>query len=102
MRIRVRPKPVAYDVTVAPGLIARAGSLLRRTHRGSTAVVVTDRTVDRLHGARLVRSLASAGFSVRRDVLPVGERAKSDLDRLEMEKRQLEQRLRTLEGSSSR
>jgi len=29
-------------------------------------------------------------------------RAKSDLDRLEMEKRQLEQRLRTLEGSSSR
>jgi len=77
MRIRVRPKPVAYDVTVAPGLIARAGSLLRRTHRGSTAVVVTDRTVDRLHGARLVRSLASAGFSVRRDVLPDGERAKS-------------------------
>jgi serine protease Do len=29
-------------------------------------------------------------------------RAKSDLDRLEIEKRQLEQRLRTLEGSSSR
>ena len=29
-------------------------------------------------------------------------RAKSDLNRLEMEKRQLEQRLRTLEGSSSR
>jgi hypothetical protein len=29
-------------------------------------------------------------------------RAKSDLNRIEMEKRQLEQRIRTLEGSSSR
>ena len=76
-RIRIRPRSVAYDVTVAPGLLARAGSLLRRAHGGSVAAVVTDRTVDRLHGARLVRSLTSAGWTVRRDVLPDGERAKS-------------------------
>jgi 3-dehydroquinate synthase len=77
IRVRVRATSQAYEVLVAPGLLARAGSLLRRTHDGSMAAVVTDRTVDRLHGARLVRSLQDAGWTVRRDLLPDGERAKS-------------------------
>ncbi len=77
IRVRIRVAPAEYEVRVAPGLLARAGSLVRSVHRGAVAAVVTDRTVDRLYGAKVVRSLEAAGFEVSRSVLPAGERAKS-------------------------
>jgi 3-dehydroquinate synthase len=73
----VRPRRVRYRVHVGPGLLGRAGDLLLRHRRGGTLLLVTDRTVARLYGARVRSSLKRAGFDVHLTVLPAGERTKS-------------------------
>ena len=77
IEVRIRAATASYGIRVERGLLARAGALLRQVHDGSVAAVVTDRTVDRLYGARFARALESKGWRVRRAVLPDGERAKS-------------------------
>jgi 3-dehydroquinate synthase len=73
----VRRAPARYRIQVRRGLLGRAGGLLRRHRRGGTALLVTDRTVLRLYGARVTASLRRAGFDVIVTALPPGERAKS-------------------------
>ena len=75
--LTVRRPPVRYRIQVRRGLLDSAGSLLRTHHRGGTALLVTDRTVDRLYGARVRASLRRAGFDVIAAVLPPGEPTKS-------------------------
>ncbi len=77
IRIRVRAGRIDYPVRVGRGLLARAGALLRTVHSGETAALVTDRTVGRLYGARVQRSLTRAGYRVIRASLRDGEGAKS-------------------------
>jgi len=78
IRARVPQRDLAYPIRVEPGLLERAGRILREADRdGITALLVTDRTVGRLYGERVTRSLERSGFRVVRTVLPDGERAKS-------------------------
>lgn len=88
IRLRMPRRSVEYRIVFGEGLLDRAGRLLhgigsRRRARGSggsggSALLVTDRTVGALYGARVERSLERAGFRVlRRTTLPAGERAKS-------------------------
>lgn len=76
-QVRVRRPAVQYRIVVRAGLLARAGELVRRHRRGGTLLLVTDRTVARLYGRKVLRSLRGAGFDVMTTVLPAGERAKS-------------------------
>jgi 3-dehydroquinate synthase len=66
-----------YEVLIGPGLIGRAGALARPLLRAPRLAVVMDETVQRLHGAALEASLASAGIAAHPIVIPPGEEAKS-------------------------
>ncbi|MGE5174750.1 MAG: 3-dehydroquinate synthase [Hyphomicrobiales bacterium] len=76
-RVRIPGSPVRYPVHAAPGLIRRAGALARPFAAGGRVALVSDRTVDRLYGARVARSLGGAGLRVDRYTFPPGERSKS-------------------------
>jgi 3-dehydroquinate synthase len=75
--VTVRRPRIRYRVVVRPGLLREAGERLLRHRRGGALLLVTDRTVDRLYGARVTASLRRAGFEVHATVLPPGERTKS-------------------------
>jgi 3-dehydroquinate synthase len=66
----------SYPIHVGPGLIARAGELLRPLARGPVPVV-TDAHVAEMHLAALLQALGAAGLDARPIVLPPGEQTKS-------------------------
>ncbi|MEQ8965718.1 MAG: 3-dehydroquinate synthase [Azospirillaceae bacterium] len=70
-----------YEIRIGPGLIDRAGALMRPVLPRPRVIVIADERVRALHGDRLARALAEA--DIRADVLPVppGEASKS-FDRL--------------------
>ena len=67
----------SYTIVVEPGVLNAVGSRLREIAAGSRAVVVSDATVMRLHGAGVVKSLETAGFTVTIVEVPEGEAAKT-------------------------
>ncbi len=73
----VRLGPVAYDIVIGPGLLARAGEAVAPLLSRPRAVVLTDETVAALHGPALEASLRAAGLSVDRVTVPAGEATKS-------------------------
>ena len=76
-RLPVRTAAGGYDVVIGSGLLARAGALLAPVLPQKRVVVVTDSTVDALHGAALAAGLAEAGFEMAKLVVPPGEQSKS-------------------------
>ncbi len=79
MTIRVRAARVAvsYPVRVSHGLLERAGPILRSARTPKQVLVVTDRTVERLHAPRFLSSLRRAGFDPRVIAIQPGERSKT-------------------------
>jgi 3-dehydroquinate synthase len=67
------PQTPKYDITVAPGLLERAGSLLRDVSKSAKAAVVTDSNLAATHLPALVRSLNQGGFETVTTTLPAGE-----------------------------
>jgi len=82
--LRVELGARGYDILVGPGLLARAGELMRPVLRHERVFVVTDETVAGLHLAGLQRSLDAAGIAHEAFVLPPGEGTKdfAHLERL--------------------
>lgn len=76
-RVRVDLADRGYDIVIREGLLDRVGEFLLPLTKGPAAVVVTNHTVKRLYGARLLRSLKAAGFKPTVLSLPDGERTKS-------------------------
>lgn len=76
-RVRVDLADRGYDIIIQTGLLDQAGKHLLPLTKSSNAVVVTNTVVNRLYGARLKRSLQSAGFRTSVICLPDGERTKS-------------------------
>jgi 3-dehydroquinate synthase len=73
--IHVPPRP--YQARIENGLLARAGALLAELLPQSSSVfVVTSPPIRRRWGAKLVRSLVSAGFKPQVALIPDGEPAK--------------------------
>ncbi len=66
----------AYDVHVAPGLVARAGGLIAPLLRRPRVAVVTDEAVGALHLEALRAGLAAAGIKMASLALPPGEATK--------------------------
>lgn len=66
----------AYDILIGPGLLDRAGDLIRGVAASDRLVVIADAAVAQLHGARLEASLAGAGFRVDVIQVPSGEASK--------------------------
>lgn len=67
----------SYDIRIGVGLLDRAGELCRGAlPRARRLAVVTDSTVGPLYGARVLDSLAAAGFAPRLVTVPAGESSK--------------------------
>jgi 3-dehydroquinate synthase len=66
-----------YDVLIGPGLLDRAGALIRPLAGRARLAVVMDETVRALHGERLMAGLAAAGITAHPLVIAPGEAAKS-------------------------
>jgi 3-dehydroquinate synthase len=65
-----------YDIAIGPGLIDRAGELSARLLPAPKAIIVSDDTVARLYGARLVASFKKAGVEAATITVPAGESSK--------------------------
>ena len=83
-RIRVELEARSYDIAIGPGALDALAELRALRLRLKRVFVVTDQTVDALHGAALRHALESAGFQAETIVLPPGEATKSfgELERL--------------------
>jgi len=66
-----------YDILIGPALLAQAGAHIAPLLSRPRTVVVTDETVDSLHGGALRAALETAGIAQRTIVLPPGEGTKS-------------------------
>jgi 3-dehydroquinate synthase len=76
-RVRVGLKERSYDILIGPGLIDRAGDIIKKLSVGNCAVIVTNADVARLFGRRLTRSLAKSGIASVIETVPDTEKAKS-------------------------
>ena len=76
------PDTTPYDITVAPGLLARVGDLLRALSKSARAAIVTDANLARTHLPTVAESLRGAGFDPIVATLPAGEDHKTLADLL--------------------
>jgi 3-dehydroquinate synthase len=66
-----------YDISIEPGLLARAGAELRRLSNSAKVGILTDSRVGELHLQELENSLRSAGFETIAATVPPGEQHKN-------------------------
>ena len=67
----------SYDILIAPGLLARAGSLIAPHLKRPVTAIISDENVSNLHLATLQASLDAAGIAHSAIILPAGEATKS-------------------------
>ena len=67
----------SYDVLVEKGLLSQAGHAIQQAGVRGRAAVISDATVARHHGEKLIASLEAAGFSPSLHEVPSGEASKS-------------------------
>ncbi|WP_306114510.1 MULTISPECIES: 3-dehydroquinate synthase [unclassified Roseovarius] len=67
----------AYDIEIGPGLLARAGELIRPLLKRPEVAIITEENVAQLHLAGLRAGLEAAGISATALTLPPGEATKS-------------------------
>ena len=77
-KIRVDLIRRSYDIVVCHNGIKRLGALIKRLRLGTDAVIITNPAIKRLYGSKVKASLASAGFNTRFEIVPDGEKAKSE------------------------
>lgn len=75
--IRVPLKGSSYSIVIEQGVLSRCGSYLKKLRIGRDAVVITNPKIFRLYGQTVSRSLRQSNYSVRFELVPDSERAKS-------------------------
>ena len=76
-RVRVSLKERSYDILIGPGLLRKSGRLLKAISVGKDAVVITNRRLFKLYGRRLGAILRKDDFTVKFEIVPDCEKAKS-------------------------
>ena len=76
-RIRVSLRDRSYDILIGAGLLSKSGSIVKKLDIGRDAVVITNDALRKAYGNPLKRSLDRSGISVRFELLPDSEKAKS-------------------------
>ena len=66
----------AYDIAIGPGLVDKVGELSAKLLPAKRVIVVSDKTVAPLYGARLTASFNKAGIEVATVTVPAGESSK--------------------------
>ena len=71
----------AYDILIAPGLIAEAGKhiaqLSSTSAKNMRVMIMSDDNVFEIYGKDLTQSLQAEGFTVSQHIIPAGEKSKS-------------------------
>ncbi len=75
--IRVDLKDRGYDIVIGSGVLAGVGTYVGDLFPDARAVIVSDETVDNLHGATIRNSLDQAGIDHQTVVITPGEPSKS-------------------------
>lgn len=76
--VSVPPRPShGYEVRIEEGSLSRLGEALACLRPSCSVLLLTDDRVNALYGDVALESLAAAGFSVIRHVIPHGEASKS-------------------------
>lgn len=75
--INARLSNLSYDIHVQKGLLNTIGSLIAAWYKGDVIAVVTDSSVDQLHGSAMETVLVNAGYKVHKIVIAPGEQSKS-------------------------
>ncbi|MCX6355751.1 MAG: 3-dehydroquinate synthase [Candidatus Aureabacteria bacterium] len=75
--VRMRLGERSYDILIGRGLIAKAGRCLRGWGLDGSCLVVADRKVGRIYGAKLLSALKGSGFTAKLFSLPPGEEHKT-------------------------
>lgn len=76
--IRLNLPHRAYRILIGDRLLERLGRFLKRIGLGKDVVLVTNPTLEALYGTTVRKSLAAGGFSLRVELIPDSERAKSE------------------------
>jgi 3-dehydroquinate synthase len=76
-RVRVYLGDRSYNILIGDGLLSKCGSIIKKLEIGTDAVVITNNTINRAYGNTLKNSLAKSGISVKFEVVPDSEKAKS-------------------------
>lgn len=76
-RVRVELGQRSYDILIGPGLLARAGELLRPLKLGQHGVIITDSNVGPTYAEPLQAALRAAGLQTEVLDVPAGEASKS-------------------------
>jgi 3-dehydroquinate synthase len=66
----------SYDIHIGRDILDRMGLILARNNTVCRYIIVTDTTVDALHGERVASVLTGLGLTVDRLALPPGEKSK--------------------------
>jgi len=75
--VRVELGERSYDILIGDGLLGNAGPWLRELGLRGTGIVVSDTTVGKLYGHRVISSLMDAGFKAALYTMPAGEEHKN-------------------------
>lgn len=76
-RIKVSLKDRAYDILIGRGLMRKAGVIIKKLKAGNDAIVVTNKNIADIYGKVLKDSLLKSGISVKFELVPDSEQAKS-------------------------
>ena len=66
----------SYDILIGRDILSQLGDFIRPIAGDCRLAVLTDNTVDELHGEKLTDVLTAAGYAVDKFVIPAGEASK--------------------------
>ncbi len=76
-RVRVSLGDRSYDILIGDGLLSKSGAIVKNLKIGLDAVVITNKDLWRAYGKTLKSSLKKSGISVKLELVPNSEKAKS-------------------------
>ncbi len=77
-KIRLNLGKRSYDILVTSDEISKLGSFIKKLNIGRDAVIITNPVIKRLVGKKVEKSLSLSGFSVKFEIIPDTEKAKSE------------------------
>ncbi len=75
--VHVRLKNNGYSIVIGSGTLPRLPGVLNSLKIGRDAVMITDKSVGKIHGRRVQAVLKAKGFGVKTFAVPAGEKSKS-------------------------
>ncbi|MCX5667843.1 MAG: 3-dehydroquinate synthase, partial [Candidatus Omnitrophica bacterium] len=75
--VKVNLKDRSYNILIGDGLLSKSGAIIKKLKIGRDAVVITNKSLRHAYGKTLKHSLNRSGISVKFELVPDSEKAKS-------------------------